>query len=193
MVPYTAVMGGRDEVRNDILCFTEKDFDKFRTPRMNARMVKVLSHQWVDADVSVWMDGCVFPRVGIKTLLHLLGDADMFMSLHPKAGGMGSELELLKVFRKGNLGGVREQIGAYLDRGLKLEGGMWWSGFVIRRHNRAVEDFNSRWWAEICRWSERDQIALPYVLDRCPGLRLNSVPFRVVEEMLDVRWHEADG
>lgn len=188
IVPYTAVFGNRDPIRNDILCFTEKDCNKFNTPRMNARMLKVLSHQWVDCDISIWMDANIFPFVSIEKIVSLLGDADVAMSHHWTAKDLLQEFDLIKIYRKDNLTNVDEQIKHYLSKGAKPEG-MWWSGLIIRRHNKVVEDFNLKWWAEICRWSERDQIALPYIISKCSDLKLNTLSFNTMKETVNMVYH----
>jgi hypothetical protein len=36
-------------------------------------------------------------------------------------------------------------------------------GFIIKRNNEKVNRLMEAWWAEICRWSYRDQVSFPVV------------------------------
>lgn len=193
IVPYTAVLGNMDAVRKDILCFTEKDYAKFVTPVMNAKIFKVLSHMYVDSDVSIWMDANIKLRTNIESLVELLGDADIALSSHPwNDKGIWQEYENIKFGRKNKMAFVEEQIKYYGGKGFSPVCNMWCGGFIIRRHNDVVIDFNNKWWSEICRWSERDQISLPYVLSRCLNLKLNTIPFETINRLLDIQWHAPD-
>lgn len=191
VVPYTAIFGGRDPLRADIQCFTEKDFHKFVTPCMDAKIFKVLSHMFIEADISIWMDGYVHPKVPVQNLVELLGDADMFIFRHPwnNSRGILHEVKVLKTARPKQIKLVSEQANHYIRKGLNAGCDMMWGGFLIRRHNEAVMDFNRKWWAEICRWSERDQIALPWIVKNCPGLNLRVGSYDVTKYTLDVKWH----
>ena len=65
---YTAIVGGKDPIRTDIKCFT--DYDQFRRPVMNAKIFKILSHKFIDTDLSIWVDGNIkllIPTFLIKT------------------------------------------------------------------------------------------------------------------------------
>jgi len=48
-------------------------------------------------------------------------------------------------------------------------------GLIIRRHNELVKRFNERWWAEITRWSPRDQVSFPVVRREMPEVKINTI------------------
>ena len=124
--PYTAIWGKRDPIRKDILCFTEKDGGKFVTPCMNAKQFKVLSHLYVDADVSIWMDGYVKPKVPVETLAAMLGDADMVVFRHPHGLGSLEHAVKIKKVRPHQVENIDEQIKEYLARGLPPDDPVLW-------------------------------------------------------------------
>jgi hypothetical protein len=68
---------------------------------------------------------------------------------------------------------VREQMASYgafpADAGCPL------AGAILRRHTTAMAGFNALWWAEICRWSRRDQLSLLHCATRA-GLRWAYFP-----------------
>ena len=44
--------------------------------------------------------------------------------------------------------------------------------------------FNEAWWAEICRWSYRDQVSFPYVLSKFPNLKISFVQLNEIRDKL---------
>jgi hypothetical protein len=76
---YTSIFGEKDPYRSDIKVF--KDFNKFTTPVMNAKIYKILPHKWVDCDVSIWIDGNIYLNVSPEQLVEeFLMDEDMAVS-----------------------------------------------------------------------------------------------------------------
>jgi hypothetical protein len=150
---------------------------------MNAKMFKVLSHQWVNADVSIWMDGRLTLRVPAEKLVDdLLEDNDMVLFSHALTNRLSGEVELIREYRASQMGYVVEQCEHYLRSGLPDECNMLSGSFLVRRHTESVKRFNSIWWSEICRWSERDQMALPYAVRSVPELKLRVVPYGFVTD-----------
>lgn len=168
---YTAITGGKDIPRTDIQCFT--DYAQFTRPVMNAKIFKILSHQYLDTDISIWVDGNIELLVPKEQLVEeWLRDADMAVWKHfgrdcifeeaPAAKGLGGEYTWM----------IDEQIDHYRD--FPKHAGLAECNVIIRRHNTKVNAFNNDWWAEICRWSCRDQISFPVVLSR-HDLKVNFI------------------
>lgn len=162
---YTAVAGKRDPKRDDIICFTE--YDKFVLPVMNAKIYKVLPHQFLDTDISIWTDANIFLNVSPEQIVNeFLGDADMAVFQHfdrdciydeaPAAAGLFENPETKQA--------ILDHAEHYRKLGFPAHAGLVECNFIVRRHNKRVEAFNNAWWAEICRHSFRDQISFPYVL-----------------------------
>lgn len=170
MIVYTAIVGGVDDLRSDIMCFIK--YDKFKHNVRNAKIYKVLSHLFLDADVSMWVDGNIFLIKPPEFYLQYLdSSADIALFEHPLRSCLYQEAEPAKE-RCGMLKevctDVDEQISHYKAAGVSEKLGLYECGVLIRRHNKRVERFNNAWWAEICRYSERDQISFMKVLQEYP-------------------------
>lgn len=166
---YTAITGRKDEERKDIKVFS--DYSEFLNPRMNAKIYKVLSHLYIQEEISVWVDGNIYPIVPEDVLVRkLLGKADMAIFKHPTRTNIYQEAEVCKKLYLDPLTLIDEQI-AYRPN----IDGLYECGVIIRRHTEAVKRLNESWWAEICRYSSRDQLSFPYVLKRFPKIKLKII------------------
>jgi hypothetical protein len=62
---------------------------------------------------------------------------------------------------------LAEQVAAYREEGHPEHGGLMASTLIARDPmSEAVMRTNAMWWAEMLKWSNRDQISLPVVLRR---------------------------
>jgi hypothetical protein len=171
IVVYSAITGAIDNPRTDgIQCFG--DYARFQDPRLNAKIYKVLSHQFVDADVSVWVDGNVQLLVSPEELVSLMsGDACAFR--HWDRDCIYDEARVCIRSRLDNADTIRQQMDKYQREGFPKHAGLAAASVLMRRHTPEVCRMNERWWAEICTHSIRDQLSLP-------------VCFRGSLELLDV-------
>jgi hypothetical protein len=46
---------------------------------------------------------------------------------------------------------------------------------LIRRHSPEMERFNEAWWAELCRWSYRDQVSFPVIKQMFPNIKFKEM------------------
>ncbi len=69
---------------------------------------------------------------------------------------------------------MRKQIKHYKSLGYPYNNGLYETGVTVRRHTKIVEEFNNAWWAETCRWSQRDQISFPVTLKKFPLLKIKA-------------------
>jgi hypothetical protein len=163
-VIYTAICGGYERHRDDIIVFTENGMDKFTDPVMNAKIYKVLPHRYFDVEYSIWMDGTIYPLTTKHEYVKLLGDADIAVFRHPWRKCLYDEAGPASERVPHNQKAViTEQMKRYKHEGMPKDFGMGECGMLIRRHNAVTEEFNEKWWAEICRFSRRDQLSFPYV------------------------------
>jgi len=168
IVIYTSITPGYDPPRDDVVNIVNDDF---HDPARGVRAVKILSHRYVRADISVWIDGNVHLKAGFDPV-EVLGNSDIVLVKHPvrdclyKEAAAAHRLLRLKGHTE-ECERIKEQIAYYRDV-LKIPPhcGVWFGGFIIRRHNHRIEQFNNTWWAEATRFGYRDQISLPVVLFR---------------------------
>lgn len=179
LVTYTAITGGKDRQRDDgTLVFS--GYDKFVSPVMNAKFYKVLPHKFLDYDISIWIDGNIYLKVPPQQLVdEWLGDADMAVMEHYHRKDLTWEAMMLSSTFKHRtpwvIDEVRQQMEHYEKIGLPGKEEVVMGGLIIRRNNKLVNSFNEAWWAEICRWSQRDQLSFPIVRRAFPELKVNII------------------
>lgn len=163
---YTAITGGKNPDRNDIVCFTQ--YNKFVAPVLNAKIYKILPHQFLDCDISVWMDGNVEFLGTEEDIIEWLGDNDICLFKHPDRDCIFEEARAAAgLFEKDETKKeILEHGFQYKTRGVPEHIGLGECNFIIRRHNNRVESFNNYWWSEICKHSFRDQLSFPIALKK---------------------------
>lgn len=149
--------------------------DLCKSARRNARMCKILSHQYVDTEYSVWMDANVSLAVPARRLVDdYLADADLAVFRHRTRDCTYEEGERCGELGLDDRAVIAEQLRRYRANGLPGKLGLPETTVVIRRHGEAVRRFNDAWWSELCRHSVRDQISFMYAA-RSSGLRVHFI------------------
>lgn len=145
----------------------------FSSARRNARMHKILSHQFTDTDYSIWVDANVALRVPARRLVdEYLGDADLAVFRHRTRACTYDEAARCRELALDDTDVIDAQVRRYRAEGLPAGLGLPETSVVIRRHSNAVRRFNDAWWSELCRHSVRDQIGFMYAA-RDTGLAIN--------------------
>lgn len=153
-------------------------------PRLAGKFVKCRPWEFVDADVFVWLDGSIFPDVGlVERMLDDLGDGDVAFHRHPDRLRIITEAAASVSLPKYKGGIIYEQARSYVAAGHPDAWGLWAAGLYVWRDSLRVRQMGQRWLDEICRWSVQDQISLPVVLresgldvrDLSGGLRGNRL------------------
>lgn len=175
---YTSITNAKDLPRNDITVFS--DYNKFVSPVMNAKIYKILPHKYLDCNISIWVDGNIYLLKPINELVkEWLGDNDIAFFRHYKSKNIDWELKWIKYVWRSRDRNVYEeaikQVNYYKKIGLPNKEDMAMGGVIIRRHIPMVNQFNEAWWAEICKWGQRDQLSLPIILRQFPELKINRI------------------
>ncbi|OGM29329.1 hypothetical protein A2630_01935 [Candidatus Woesebacteria bacterium RIFCSPHIGHO2_01_FULL_44_10] len=178
IVVYTAITNAKDVPRSDIQVLS--GYNKFASPVMNAKIYKVLPHKFLDYDISIWVDGNIFLNVPAEKLVdEWLGEADMAVFEHYHRRDLSWEAMMLNSTFKHRtpwvIDEVNRQIKHYEKIGMPAKEEVVMGGMLIRRNIPIVNQFNEAWWAEICRWSQRDQLSFPIVKRQFPNLKLNII------------------
>lgn len=174
IIVYTAITGNKDQPRIDILNFGE--YDKFKQYVMNAKIYKVLAHQYLDCKYSIWVDGNIILKVPKEKIIEeFLGDNDIAVWKHFARDCIYEESKAIRDYKPNIYQDVEKQVNYYKSKGFPEHYGLGECNVIVRRHTPIVEKFNNYWWSEICRWSSRDQISFPYVISRLPELKVKFV------------------
>ena len=180
----TAITGGKDNLYNqpeykgvEYMAFLEEDVkspqwkvkracDKFVKPVMNAKIHKILGHKYCNTPYIVWQDGNCALKQDPHELVKLMGDNDFAFFKHPGRDCLFDEADTCVQLGKGNITEIAEQVRAYADPhgvNMDLHSGMIEATCFARKNNPHANDLMEKWWAEICRYSNRDQISFPVV------------------------------
>jgi hypothetical protein len=189
----TSITGGKDNLLDDqtvgdaqFVAFTDRvhptklwkqvpAYDKFASPRRNSRAPKMLPHQFVDTNYSIWIDGNLkllkTPEEIVETYLK---DHDIALFRHPSRNCLYDEAMVCATAGLDDPETIIEQVRRYEIEGYAKHKGLTENNFIVRRHTPKIEAFNNAWWAEYSTGSVRDQLSFMYVADRV-GLRVNII------------------
>lgn len=188
LVCITAICGGYDTIieshHNEdgakFVCFTDdpslqsnlweirpacNEFDgRWDASVRNAKRHKIMTHEYIDCDWSLWIDGNVML---IQPITHILttfahDDCDIFMFKHPARDCAYDEMEICARLGLDDEEVMRNQLVKYSEEGFPRKFGLHAGGTILRKHTKQVEEFNCFWWNEICQHSKRDQLSLDY-------------------------------
>lgn len=159
-VQYVAFM---DKNPHDEQWEYRKACNKFVKPVMNAKIHKILSHKYVDTPYIVWMDGNMKLKQDPHELVKLMGDKDLAFFTHPGRDCVYEEAETCISLKKGELQEIGEQIKDYAKQQYPQHSGLCELTAFIRKNNPETNELFEKWWAEITRYSERDQLSFPIV------------------------------
>lgn len=129
---------------------------------------------WIDASVSL-----VAPISAARLAEMFLSDSDICVFRHHARHSIYEEAETCKVLGLDAPETVDRQVDRYRREGLPQDTGLAELPIILRRHSKAMEEFNEAWWAEIASGSWRDQLSFNYVVWKT-GLRYATFPLSLV-------------
>ena len=205
IVVLTALFGQRDTLLEPTLvnpacryvCFTDRDFvsptwDVIRvapfheSKRRSARAFKLITHEFLDAEYSLWVDATVEIGVDPEQFLERhLTHADIATFGHPWRDCVYDEIVACTKMGLDDPRALAAQASRYLEDGLPRHAGLFETGVLARRHSPRMRDFDEFWWDEYVRGSNRDQVSFGYcvwreamVVQVIPGNVRKSTEFR---------------
>lgn len=148
----------------------------------NARMVKILSHLFVDTEYSLWVDGNVELLVPPEEFLAKYKDRGDIVLFSAK--DVRSTYDEARVVIELNLDKpevVNPQMEKYFQDGFSNDN-IHATGIILRHHTQKVIEFNNYWWSQLCRYSLRDQLSFDYSAWKT-GVKIGE---------LDGNWYDTD-
>jgi len=139
--------------------------DKFKG-RRNAKIYKVMPQMFLpEYDYWFWMDSTHEVIMDPKKIIEkYLGDSDIGLWKHTDRDCSYQEAEIIKKLNYDHRELVQNQINYYRSMGYPENNGLYELPASIRKNTDRVKILNMRWWEQICRYSSRDQISMPFVL-----------------------------
>ena len=176
IVIYTSITGDKDSSRIDnIRLFTGEG--KFIEPVMEAKIYKVLAHQFIEAEYSIWVDGNIKLLISPEQLVEewMKDEYEIAVFKHPERNCLYDEAKKIKEIFPPLIPTINMQMKYYHEQKFPEQNGFKECGVIIRKHNKKIEKLNNAWWSEICRWTYRDQLSFTYVLSKFPSLKVNTI------------------
>lgn len=188
IVVYTAIFG-RKEVFIDpswidknarYIMFTDRDDIKtsvyeiikckgqFEDSSKSAKLFKILPHNFIQSDYSLWHDGHLTITGDVLSFIQQkLSESnvdDLFLFRHPTRNCIYDEAQACIKLRKDYPETIREQIDRYIRRGYPKNNGLIRGSTIYRKHTSiAVQLLMRDWWKEVKQYSNRDQLSFNYV------------------------------
>ncbi len=163
-------------------------------PRLQSRRFKLLSHRifprgrlaWRYApmsrrrrgDLLIWVDGSIQIKNPsfVRDMRAVLGEDDWAMFAHPDRDCIYDEAQLISTMAKHRGLPVLSQAKAY-ESVVPVHGGLYAATMIVRRGQASgrIKRANELWWRELQKWTNRDQVSLPYILrivEKCDPLHI---------------------
>ncbi len=191
----SSITGAKDSLREDQqwgnakwICYTDNPelkskhwefrsaYDRFKDPRRNSRIHKILIHKYSEADITIWCDGNIKLLKTPEEIIaqHLGKYDDMVQFIHGARDCIYDEAMTVAKLKLDDPEVIIEQAKYYEDSGYGKHKGLNSGYFIIRRNNERTRRLNETWWADYCRFSRRDQLALMPSIEAV-GLQVNRI------------------
>lgn len=166
-----------------------KPLNQTKDLRKKSRYYKTNPHLILpEHEISIYVDANLEPRfTDVKKMLEDIGmDKNNVMSYkHPERNCIFEEANAVIHFKLDSVETVSIQMKRYTNMGFPKNYGLFECGFMIRKNNNKVKNFNETWWTEILKNSGRDQLSQMFSswysdVDITPitiGERVESTPY----------------
>jgi len=178
---YTAIFGNYDDLKEptvvskgwEYICFTDQELTSnvWQIKKMNvegdpqrmARRVKILFHEYIEHDLSFWLDAAFHIHVDLNAFWDRFWYAPFCVPSHPLRNDIFREIESCIANNRGNKEELEAQRSEYTQLNLKRFNGIITSGVMMRKRDDQVIELCEMWWDELSKWSSRDQVAFAKV------------------------------
>jgi len=188
MVIFTANFGSYDQLLVphyiepdcDYVCYTDVPKNNFGLwdiraspyyhpdPTRIARYIKLHPHELLaEYDFAVWIDANVSLAQPVEALVRKLNviGASLGMIPHPIRSCAFEEADACIALAKDDADTIRAQAAFYKSNGLERNQGLFETNCVVTKlDDRGVRQLYQRWWAQLDRYSRRDQLGLAWAL-----------------------------
>jgi hypothetical protein len=134
--------------------------------RRNAKVYKILSTvHFPDYEYILWVDGNHTLKINPEEILQEYGaDHDLYLFKHPDRTCLYEEMKTVAVCGLDSRSNIKEQQKFYKRDCMPDQYGLYESPTFMTKNTPASRQLQLMWWEQICRFSSRDQISLPYCL-----------------------------
>jgi len=136
--------------------------------RRNAKIYKILPNLFLpNYDYYFWVDST---HEVVMNPFHVvdkvINNSDIALFKHPQRNCVYDEANELIKLSYDHVNLIMEQKKFYEKNNYPKNNGLFELPCSIRKNTEIINRMNLMWWEIICRYSSRDQISLPFVLDK---------------------------
>ena len=213
-VIYTGIIGDYDDLYNptvitpgwSYVCFTDnetlfakrKDYiwdirmvrDSSLSNTKFARKIKILHHAFLFGfDLSIWIDSNIRIISDLNVFVQRFHRMDMTTLVHPDRKCIYEEAMACIRMGKGLRNVIEKQMSLYHQVGYPINNGLIASRILIRPFNSKIEYLMTKWWDQVLKHSQRDQLSFNFVVWETP-LDISLIPYNVVKTLFQLRKHK---
>lgn len=155
------------KIWNQILALDFSSDNKYKYKnRRNAKIYKVIPHLFLpDYDYYFWVDST---HDVVENPLNIidtyLKENDLAVFKHTERDCVYKEADVIKRINYDHHHNVDRQINFYKSELYPENNGLWELPAFVRKNTDNIKRMNLKWWEQICMYSSRDQLSLPYCL-----------------------------
>lgn len=146
--------------------------------RKKARFIKINSHKVLpNHDISIWVDHCFQVKVdNVENMLSSINfyDKNIMCYAHDERNCLYDEAKICIDRKLDSTSVIDQQISKYKKEMFPKNFGLFSTGFMIRKNNEKVNNFNNIWWQEIQNGVGRDQLSQSYASWKS-GLQIDPI------------------
>lgn len=134
-----------------------------------ARKVKLQIHKYLDLDqydYVVWIDSSCALKRSISDLTNSLGENKIGIFSHNERNCIYKEGNFCIKINKDIKSIITKQLKKYRDENFPENYGLWATHCIVFKPHKDIYDFFDAWYEEVKNGSKRDQISLPYALNK---------------------------
>ena len=186
LVVYTAFTGDYDSLKEPefidkntrYVCFTQNPklkSDTWEIIEMEdstlddnriAKQYRVFPNKYFpDYKYSFWLDASLKIVGSVREYVSKYINSPMLVVVHPERDCIFDEANSSIQFPKYSNYSILNQVDVYKKEGMPFNYGLFATGGIFRQHNNPViVDLMDKWWEEIIRYTNQDQLSLPFLM-----------------------------
>lgn len=163
------------EVHKNNVHFKEGNFQN----RLNAKIYKVLPFNFLNKyDYFIWIDNNIKLNEDPNILIEkYLNNFSLALVEHPKRICVYQEIKEASLKNLDLQDNLKKQFNYYKRSNYPKNNGLYDCSFILEKNNDITKELGINWWSQIEKFSSRDQISLPYVLNK-----LEIEPYIITQE-----------
>ncbi len=136
--------------------------------RRKAKLAKILPWMYLEFDWCIYLDSSIHMRHPPDRLIKPVerSKSDIGLFKHPCRSCAYEEIEAVRKYKKDTGESCDYSRNFLLSENFEQHQGLFCGGAIVRRNTEAMRDACAMWWELICLYTSRDQVMLPYVLQR---------------------------